>query len=381
MNLKKFEKTQYPNIYKNRENGTYAVDISLGRDFVSGKRLRTTRTGILTEREAKKILNDIELQKNMKNILTNDKTFKEIYDLYLLDCKITMKQTTIASKIKTYNKYLTMFEHIKITKLDIDCVKKLYDVLIEKKDINNTTRNKTIKQLSSFLNWCVKSKIIYENPCKYITNFSPENTKFKIWNYDTFNKFIIELNKDHCHKSILIETISSLAFWGGFRIGEILALTPSNLNFKDNYVDIQNTAYYDGEWHITNAKTKESENIVFMNPDIMNLVKKYISYLKNNFDLILKEDDFIFINPHRGTIYTDRTIKKHFDYYCEMFKIEQIRIHDLRHSHAAELLSRGYELFDVKERLRHKKISTTADTYGHLNNKRKRQIAEMMTLN
>ncbi|MBK3625449.1 site-specific integrase [Streptomyces sp. MBT49] len=41
-------------------------------------------------------------------------------------------------------------------------------------------------------------------------------------------------------------------------------------------------------------------------------------------------------------------------------------LHDLRHSHAAALISRGHPLTYVQRRLGHESIQTTSDTYGHL---------------
>lgn len=42
------------------------------------------------------------------------------------------------------------------------------------------------------------------------------------------------------------------------------------------------------------------------------------------------------------------------------------RIHDLRHGHAAFMIGQGVSLYDLKQRLGHESITTTADTYGHL---------------
>jgi integrase len=42
------------------------------------------------------------------------------------------------------------------------------------------------------------------------------------------------------------------------------------------------------------------------------------------------------------------------------------RIHDLRHTHASQLMAHGVPLNVVQKRLGHEKITTTADTYGHL---------------
>ena len=43
-----------------------------------------------------------------------------------------------------------------------------------------------------------------------------------------------------------------------------------------------------------------------------------------------------------------------------------LRWHDLRHSHASDLLARGVQIHVVRERLGHASITMTVDTYGHL---------------
>ena len=92
MNLKIYEKTKYNNIYKHRLNGTYAVDLSLGYDSL-GKRIRTTKTGILSEKQARKILQDEELKKKCKNIIVNitkfDDGLEEYYDWCILSKNVT----------------------------------------------------------------------------------------------------------------------------------------------------------------------------------------------------------------------------------------------------------------------------------------------------
>lgn len=40
--------------------------------------------------------------------------------------------------------------------------------------------------------------------------------------------------------------------------------------------------------------------------------------------------------------------------------------HDLRHSHASQLIAAGVPLTAIQRRLGHKSITTTSDLYGHL---------------
>ena len=46
--------------------------------------------------------------------------------------------------------------------------------------------------------------------------------------------------------------------------------------------------------------------------------------------------------------------------------VKEIRLHDLRHSHASYLIHRGIPIIAISQRLGHEKIETTLRTYAHL---------------
>ena len=82
-----------------------------------------------------------------------------------------------------------------------------------------------------------------------------------------------------------------------------------------------------------------------------------------------KRADRLFLAPEGGTV-------KHRTFYRDIW-LRKIcpdsglvdphpRVHDLRHSHAAWLISDGVPLPVIQGRLGHEKITTTVDTYGHL---------------
>lgn len=50
----------------------------------------------------------------------------------------------------------------------------------------------------------------------------------------------------------------------------------------------------------------------------------------------------------------------------EVPKLEKIRFHDMRHTHATLLLLAGENPKIVAERLGHSKVSVTLDTYSHV---------------
>ena len=45
--------------------------------------------------------------------------------------------------------------------------------------------------------------------------------------------------------------------------------------------------------------------------------------------------------------------------------VEQIRVHDLRHSHTSLLINQGCDVLMLADRLGHEKVSTTLNTYSH----------------
>jgi len=47
-------------------------------------------------------------------------------------------------------------------------------------------------------------------------------------------------------------------------------------------------------------------------------------------------------------------------------ELKGVRFHDLRHSHASQLLKQGIHPKIVQERLGHSSISVTLDTYSHV---------------
>jgi integrase len=46
--------------------------------------------------------------------------------------------------------------------------------------------------------------------------------------------------------------------------------------------------------------------------------------------------------------------------------LQDVRLHDLRHSHASQLLKQGIHPKIVQERLGHSSISVTLETYSHV---------------
>ena len=58
--------------------------------------------------------------------------------------------------------------------------------------------------------------------------------------------------------------------------------------------------------------------------------------------------------------------------------VKKIRVHDLRHSHCAYLINQGVQPLIIKERLGHKDIKVTLNTYGHLYPSEQKKVASLL---
>jgi integrase len=89
------------------------------------------------------------------------------------------------------------------------------------------------------------------------------------------------------------------------------------------------------------------------------------------------DSDFVF-TTRRGTPLDARLVTRSFDRILKYGSLEKIRFHDLRHSAAALLLAQGASPRYVPELLAHSSVSFTMQTYAHVLDQTKREIASQM---
>ena len=80
---------------------------------------------------------------------------------------------------------------------------------------------------------------------------------------------------------------------------------------------------------------------------------------------------------HTGKLHTPNYVTQTFKKVLRQNNLPDIRFHDLRHSCATMLLSLGFNMKAVQEQLGHTQYATTANTYAHVYDKTKHEIAAM----
>ena len=78
---------------------------------------------------------------------------------------------------------------------------------------------------------------------------------------------------------------------------------------------------------------------------------------------------------------TIRAVEIKMQRIIKKYNLKKIKLHSLRHSHVAYLISLGVQPIVIKERAGHTDIRMTLNTYGHLYPNEHRKVADMLDNN
>lgn len=216
--------------------------------------------------------------------------------------------------------------------------------------------------LSAIMNFAVKYYNLPFNPvarCGSIGKARADTMQF--WTLEEYNQFIAAVKKPEFH--LLFE----LLFYTGMRVGEALALTLNDFDFDSREIIVNfSLAVVDGEIIIQEPKTSDSVRKIAIPNFLCDHVREYVKTIYG-----YKPNQRIFMtNKH--------TIAHEMQRCCKASGVKKIRIHDIRHSHASLLIELGFPILLISERLGHRNINTTLQTYSHLYPNKQSEVADKL---
>lgn len=302
---------------KKLKNGSFQATISVGRDNNNKQILKyITRQ---TERECKAAAREYEQQlynKTMGNI-PNMKVST------FMDKWVEIVSPSLASStIRTYEQYITGHFKPYFGNIRLEQVTELFirAYIAEKlKYLSPTTVRKHFFTLKKIFYDALKLR----SPCRDIT--PPETNYFKP-SVPTDKEFKQIWD---CFKSygMMFELTVLLAGWNGMRRGEIFALKPNDINFKEGDIRVDEAIAMAREGYSFEFKLPKSKNGIrtIATPDYaIKLLKKYID--KNE---IANNDPLFTMKPDQ--------FSTRFREIIQQNNLPKFRFHDLRHYHASFL--------------------------------------------
>lgn len=151
-----------------------------------------------------------------------------------------------------------------------------------------------------------------------------------------------------------------ICLYTGIRLGELLALTWNDIDFDNKLLRVNKTVYTitkngKNEAHIDRPKTKQSNRIIPLPKQIINLLKRKKKESISNY----------IISTKNGGIVQNRSYQKSFKSILNRCEITYKNFHSLRHTFATRALELGMDVKTLSEILGHKNSSITLNRYSH----------------
>ena len=307
------------------------------------------KRGFATKKEALGFERDF-LEKQSAN---PDMTFQNLYEIYMEDMAARLKQSTLLTKKTVLQTHiLPFFGNKPINEIKASDVRRWQAKLMSSPNNYSQTYLKKINtELNSIINYAKRFYDLNTNPCgKAGTIGKAKAEEMDYWTYDEYIAFR-EGVKDKSLSYICFEVL----YWTGMREGELLALSPADIDLDNKTISINRTYQrIEGKDVFTSPKTRKSKRKIPI-PDF--LYQELSDYIQSRY--MLDADERLF--PVTKSYLSHEMIRG-----CKNTGVKKIRIHDIRHSHASLLINQGCDALMLADRLGHEKVSTTLNTYSHL---------------
>lgn len=340
-------------IYKDKKRGTWYISVYVG-DGENKKRI--LRRGFKTKAEAKKEESEIIFNAEMYN--SDNPLFTDVVDEFIAFYEKRRKESSVHRLKKECRLYIKpFFEGKFIQNIKKRDILKFHDFLLDK--LSMTSAKNVHGYLSSIFNHAVKMEYANSNVAREVGNIQGTDKKqMEYWTLEEFKVFLNHLESD------LYKALFMTLFYSGMRIGEAVALTWQDIDFENNIIDVNKTVHLG---NVTPPKTESSIRKIEMPQHTINAIAQIKLQTKPKHDYYVFGEFYDHLPHTTANGYFLRKIRQiNKKETNKKVKLKEIRLHDLRHSHASYLINKGYDIQIVSKRLGHSKISTTYDIYAHL---------------
>ena len=180
------------------------------------------------------------------------------------------------------------------------------------------------------------------------------------------------------------EAVYVLALSTGMREGEIFALRWQDVDLKAGALVVRQTIKEaEKGYMIGKTKTVYSRRRILLAESAIESLKQHRQRQEAERSALGEawesSMDLVFPNTVGGRIIPDNFVKRHFKPLLKGLKLPgEIRFHDLRHTCATLLLSKGVNVKVVSEMLGHSDVSITLRIYSHVLPGMQKEAAEIM---
>ncbi|WP_417900455.1 tyrosine-type recombinase/integrase [Bacillus haimaensis] len=352
-------------VTKDKKTGTYYVTIEIG---TKGNRKRKVQKNFKTKRDAKAALDiaiaDLQKEKDNKEV-KEDISLGNYLDYWL---NSYAKSNTSPNTYRGYEQIIRVhlkpgLGHIMLHELRPLQIQSYYVEKLE--DLSAQTVKHHHRLLSKAINDAVDWEFVNRNVVQQAKPPKPKKFRPTFYSKDELDSLL-----EAAKSSMVYYPVIYTAGHTGARLGELRALTWTDIDFENRRMAITKSAYVDedGKVQIKDlTKSGKDRTIVIGKKLMKHLMSHYNRYqdLKNQLGSSFNPNDLVFFNSN-GNYPSLRELHRVYKSAIKRAGLKDARFHDLRHSHATILLQKNVHPKIVSERLGHSKIGNTLDLYSHV---------------
>ena len=362
------------------KNGKYYAVLNL-KDKDGNRRQKWINTGFTIKGNKKKA--EIFLQQQIAAFTEEEenRTDNMLFSDYLEDWLVKIKGTIRPNSYRSYegnmrNHVIPYFKDKGYLLSDISPVSlEEYDEQKKKEGLSVTTIRHHRENISKAFNDAIHDEILNGNPVQ--TSKLPRGKKFH-------PNFLTPGELDHLMlviKGSVIELPVKLCTFYGFRRSEVLGLKWDQVNFERKTITVCETLQqFPGGDYTDEPKTDESYRTLPMNEQVLTILleqkkqqEMYASVMGNSY----VNSGYVCTWPD-GRVISPNYLTRTFHNMLKDSHLPHVRLHDLRHSTASNLLQKGASLPAVASWVGHSSPETTLRFYAHANMDDKKAIGGLV---
>ncbi|WLR53595.1 site-specific integrase [Mesobacillus subterraneus] len=338
------------------------------RDPITNERTEVSKGGFRTKKEAQAALTLALAEVEKGEFIKFDKmTFQELSELWMANKKGEVRESTIYSYKRALGaRIIPVFGNKDIKDIKAMHIHNFYmqlkDAGLSKKYIAYVG---TI--IGSIFKKAVELELLRDNPVTNVKKPKMQKQKQKSWSVEQALTFLTaaRVRADYY-------LAYHLAFYTGMRIGEVLGLHWSDIDFEKKKIYVRHSlTLKEGQYVIGPPKTESSERVIPITDPLIEEFNNHRKFSKNT------SDDLVF-RTKKGKLVIPYTLRYIMKKICLDLDLPLIRFHDIRRTHTTILMDRGMSPKLVSERLGHSDASIALNIYTDVYDERQEEASNLM---
>ena len=356
---------------KKRSDNSWSIVLFLGRDPITGKKRQKwhTVTGNkkAAERELARLVNEINSGAYVEPAKI---TVADYLKRWLRD----YAKTNVSGK--TYERYeeisvkhlIPALGSLPLSKVQPLHIQAYYSQALESGRTNGDggLSAQTVlhhhRVLREALNRAVKWQLLVRNPADSVEPPKPQRREMRAID-ETQTAWLFEVARGTRFYAPVVIAVTT-----GMRRGEFLGLQWPDINLMDGNAIVRRSVEQTNAGVRFKSPKRRKGHRISLSPITVETLKQHQAeqeQQKNLLGEVYQDSNLVFARED-GSIWKPDTFTADFAKLARKAGLKGVRLHDMRHSHATQMLGQGIHPKIVSERLGHSTVGITMDIYSHV---------------